>query len=175
MSDGMWPGPDGPSAQDVIDRLRQASKTVAVAESLTGGLVLAAFTDAPGASEVVRGGVVVYATETKAEQLGVDRQLLASRSPIDPDVALEMARGVRRRWSADLGLATTGVAGPDPQDGHPVGEVYVAVADASGDQVRRVDIPQSGTGDLRVLIRYATVCAILALAWEWLGSEPGVR
>jgi nicotinamide-nucleotide amidase len=154
----------------VIDRLREASKTVAVAESLTGGLVLAALTDAPGVSEVLRGGVVAYATETKAEELGVDRQLLATRSPIDPEVALQMARGVRKRWSADVGLATTGVAGPDPQDGHPVGEVYIAVADAKGDQVRSVDIPQGGTGDQRVLIRYTTVNAIFALAWELLGQ-----
>ena len=77
---------------------------------------------------MLRGGVVAYATDLKAALLDVDPALLDAAGPVHPDVAAQMARGVRSRLGADLGLATTGVAGPDPQDGHPPGEVHVAVA-----------------------------------------------
>jgi nicotinamide-nucleotide amidase len=100
---------------------------VAVAESLTGGLVMTALTSIPGASAVVRGGVVAYATEVKREVLGVDAALLDERGAVDGDVALAMARGVRELVGADFGLATTGVAGPDGQDGKAPGVVFVAV------------------------------------------------
>ena len=81
----------------------------------------------PGASAHVRGGIVAYATELKATLLGVDAGLLSERGPVDSEVAVQMAQGARRALSADVGLATTGVAGPDPQGGMPVGTVYVAV------------------------------------------------
>lgn len=88
--------------------------TLAVAESLTGGAVCARLVDVPGASRVLRGGVTAYATDLKASLLGVDDELLAARGAVDPDVAAAMAAGVRERLGADVGLATTGVAGPDP-------------------------------------------------------------
>lgn len=114
---------------DVVAQLRGAGRTVATAESLTGGLVCAALTDVPGASAVVRGGVVSYATDLKVSLLGVDEDVLAAPGgAVQPRVAQEMALGVTRSCSADLGVATTGVAGPDPQDGQPVGTVFVAVA-----------------------------------------------
>jgi nicotinamide-nucleotide amidase len=158
-------------ADAVVARMRQLGKTIAVAESLTGGMVMAALTEVAGVSDVLRGGSVVYATDTKASQLGVDDRLLAARGPVDPDVALAMAHGVRERWTADLGLATTGVAGPEPQDGHQVGEVYVAVADASDGRVIRCPIPQHGTGDEagRDHIRHATTQAALSLVEDWIG------
>jgi len=106
--------------------LTERGETVAVAESLTGGLVVAALVGVPGASTVVRGGVVAYMTDLKAALLGVDPELLGRVGAVDPDVAREMARGVGVRLGADHAIATTGVAGPDPQDGHPVGEVWVA-------------------------------------------------
>lgn len=160
---------DGVDVAALVARLREAGTTVAVAESLTGGLVLATLTATPGVSAVLRGGAVVYATKTKATQLGVPDGLLQARGPVDPDVALEMARGVRLRWGADLGLATTGVAGPDPQDGHPVGEAYVAVADSSRGHSERVAIPHAGTPQVpsRAQIRAATVRAALELLDEW--------
>jgi PncC family amidohydrolase len=107
--------------------LTQQGRTLAVAESLTGGLVVAAVVDVPGASAVLRGGVVAYATDLKAALLDVDPGLLAQEGAVHPDVALAMARGAAARLGADYAVATTGVAGPDPQDGHPVGEVHVAV------------------------------------------------
>jgi nicotinamide-nucleotide amidase len=162
---------EGVDVVDLVARLGQAGKTLAVAESLTGGLVMATLTDVPGVSEVLRGGAVVYATDTKASELGVDAGLLAERGPVDPEVALAMARGVRVLWSADLGLATTGVAGPDPQGGHPVGEVYVAVADASDGQVISCPVPQHGTGQTpdRGQVRSASVQASLGLLRDWIG------
>ena len=173
-------------AEDVVGALRDRGLTVAVAESLTGGLILVAFTEVPGVSDVLRGGAVTYATDTKASELGVDESLLRDRGPIDPDVAVAMARGVRSRWGADVGIATTGVAGPAPQDGHPVGEVYLAVSDAAGDQVEPLGpVPgltpdpagglqsEGGSADseqVRSLVRQQAVREALELVRTRLGS-----
>ncbi|WP_418001380.1 CinA family protein [Microbacterium psychrotolerans] len=124
---GPSPSPS-PDAVAVLGRLEVRGWSIAAAESLTGGRVTATLVDVPGASAHVRGGIVAYATEVKASLLGVDAALLADRGPVDPDIALQMAEGVRRVLRADVGLATTGVAGPDPQGGKPVGTVHVAVA-----------------------------------------------
>jgi nicotinamide-nucleotide amidase len=113
---------------DLVTALAARKQTVGCAESLTGGLVVAHLVDTPGASAVVRGGVVAYATELKAAVLGVDVDLLAARGAVDPEVARQMALGAQRLLGADWGVATTGVAGPDAQDGMPVGCVFVAVA-----------------------------------------------
>ena len=109
--------------------------TVAVAESLTGGRVAAALTAVPGASAVLRGSVTAYATDLKARVLGVDSNLLDRVGAVDGEVARQMAIGVRRLCGADVGIATTGVAGPSEQDGKPVGTVYVAVVGPDPDQV----------------------------------------
>jgi nicotinamide-nucleotide amidase len=119
-------------SREVVALLTAADRTVAVAESLTGGLVMASLVSVPGASAVVRGGVVAYATDLKASLLGVDRALLSLEGAVHPEVAREMALGIVSLVGADYGLATTGVAGPDPQDGRPVGEVHVGVAAAGG-------------------------------------------
>ena len=151
------------AAQRVIDGLRDRQLTVSTAESLTGGLVASAIVEVPGASDVFRGGVIAYATELKHDILAVDAALLAEHGAVHPDVAVEMATGVRERCSSDWGVATTGVAGPDPQDGHPVGEVYVAVVTGLGSEVRGLFL----TGD-RADIRAATVHAALDLLEECL-------
>ncbi|MEO5920419.1 MAG: CinA family protein [Pseudolysinimonas sp.] len=116
------------AAAELVAELTRRGLTIAVAESLTGGLLIAELIAVPGASVVVRGGVVAYATELKATLLGVDRDLLAASGPIHPDVAKQMAAGVRERLGADIGIATTGAAGPDPQDGHAPGEVWLGFA-----------------------------------------------
>src|SRR5689334_4106375 len=130
----------GPAAgaAAAIRALRTAGRTVATAESLTGGLVCAALTDVPGASAVVRGAVVAYATELKAQVLGVDPDLLATGGAVQAEVARQMATGVCRVLGAEIGIATTGVAGPEPQDGHPVGTVFVAVAGGGRTVVREL-------------------------------------
>jgi nicotinamide-nucleotide amidase len=157
----------GPRADAVtlLDRLVDRGWTVAVAESLTGGLVVARLIDVPGASRVVRGGVVAYATDLKGSLLGVDAALLAARGPVDPDVAVAMAEGVRSLLGADVGLATTGVAGPDPQDGHVPGTVHVAVAAPSATRVRSMHL----AGD-RDEVRAGARAAVLDLALQILVS-----
>ena len=109
----------------MLDALVAAGATVAVAESLTGGLLTAALTEPAGASNAVRGGVVVYATDLKATLAGVPVPLLDAEGPVSPDVAGALAAGARDRLGATYGLGVTGVAGPDPQGGRPVGTVYV--------------------------------------------------
>jgi nicotinamide-nucleotide amidase len=127
------PGADaGELARQIVAVLTASGQTVAVAESLTGGLVVAALTSIPGASVVVRGGVVAYATDLKAALLGVPGDLLARQGPVDPQVAAAMAAGVRARLGASYGLSTTGVAGPGPADGKPQGTVFIAVDGPSG-------------------------------------------
>lgn len=167
MSSG--PPLKGSLASLVIDALRARQESVATAESLTGGLVCAALTAVAGASAVVRGGVVSYATDVKASVLGVDPELLSARGAVDPDVAVAMAHGVCRRLSASWGIATTGVAGPEPADGKPVGCVFIAVVGPGQVRVRELRLE----GD-RAAIRSLTVEAALGLAHELIGSgEPG--
>jgi nicotinamide-nucleotide amidase len=145
-------------AADILAALGQRGETLAVAESLTGGLLAATLVEVPGASKVFRGGLVVYATDLKASLAGVPADLLAARGPVDPDVAVALAEGARDRCRADWGLATTGVAGPDAQDGVAVGTVFVAVAGTTGSRVRALAL----SGD-RPAIRTATVAAALDL------------
>jgi len=153
-------------AQALIDRLIARGWTAAVAESLTGGLVVASLISIPGASAVVRGGVVAYATDLKHTLLGVDAALLAEEGPVHPEVARQMAVGVREAAAvggvaADVGIATTGVAGPTPQDGIPVGTVHIAVATPA--EVRVQTLSLAGT---RAEIRFEATRSALALALE---------
>ena len=155
------PAGPGAVAGEVLARLSALGQTVATAESLTGGMLSAALVDVPGASGVFRGGLVVYATELKAILAGVPQDLLDRRGPVDGEVAAALASGAMRRCGADWGLATTGVAGPRPQDGHPVGTVWIAVAGPAGVTTRRLAVP----GD-RGAIRAATVRAALGMLLE---------
>lgn len=127
--------------------LAERGATVAAAESLTGGLLGGELTGMPGSSSTFVGGVVVYATRLKHSLLGVPERLLAAHGAVHPDVAAAMATGVRERLGATYGLAVTGVAGPDPQGGRPVGTVHAAVA-GPGDEVvvRSPVLPVPGDG-----------------------------
>jgi nicotinamide-nucleotide amidase len=153
-------------AEQVLARLRDSGHTVAVAESLTGGLVAAALTDVPGASAAFRGGVVAYATELKAALLGVDSRMLARHGAVFPAVAAAMADGVRSRLGATYGVATTGVAGPEPADGQPVGTAHIAVSAADDTVVRTIGL----SGD-RHEIRRLTVEHALGLLLGRLREE----
>lgn len=119
-------------AAETLRLLAESDQTLAVAESLTGGMVAAEITAVAGASRSFRGSVTAYATELKHRVLGVDAGLLAAEGAVNAQVAEEMAAGVRRVLGASWGIATTGVAGPEPQDGQPVGTVFVAVAGPRG-------------------------------------------
>jgi nicotinamide-nucleotide amidase len=148
---------------ELQDRLLARGATVAVAESLTGGLVTAALTATPGGSKIVRGGLVVYATDLKATLAGVDPNLLEDRGPVDPDVALALARGVRTRLSATYGIGVTGVAGPEPQDGKPVGLVYAALAGPGDADTRWRELRADGD---RAAVRSAAVGLCLRMLSE---------
>ena len=153
------PGGSGDAlAGQVISLLRTAGHTVAAAESLTGGLLAAALTSIPGASEAVRGGVVSYATDLKATLLGVPQAMLDAHGAVYAGVAAAMADGVRQRLGATFGVATTGVAGPDPADGQPVGTVHIAVSAHDDTVVRTLALDGS-----RARIRRLTVERSLAL------------
>jgi nicotinamide-nucleotide amidase len=148
----------------LLDRLVARGQTLAVAESLTGGLLAATIVDVPGASAAFRGGFVVYAADLKASLAGVPWPLLESHGPVDPSVAAALAAGARERCEADWGVATTGVAGPDSQGGQPVGRVYVAVAGPGEPIVREFNLP----GD-RSAVRHGAVAAALDLLTMALG------
>ena len=158
-------------AAEVLAALGSRRWTIAVAESLTGGLVAASIVEVPGASASLRGGVVAYATDVKRDVLAVDAGLLKERGAVDREVALQMAEGVRRLLGADVGVATTGVAGPEPQDGAPVGTVCIAVVTPRGATASTLLL----AGD-RSAIRAAATEAALATALAQLqsGHPPGV-
>jgi nicotinamide-nucleotide amidase len=158
------------SGAGVVHLLTERGLTIAVAESLTGGLLVSELIRTPGASAVVVGGVVAYSTALKHSVLGVDAALLASNGAVDPEVARQMASGVREVLAVDgrppdIGISTTGVAGPDPQDGKPVGTVFVGIA--FGDEVHSVELGLSGSRDE---VRAAVVVEALALIQRTAGA-----
>lgn len=153
-------------AGEAIRLLIDRGQTIAAAESLTGGLVAAALTDVPGSSKAFRGGVVAYATELKAELLGVDSDMLADHGPVYAPVAAAMADGVRKLLGATVGVATTGVAGPDPADGFAPGTVHIAVSLAEDTVVRTMAL----TGN-RDEVRRLTVERVLGLTLGRLREE----
>jgi len=159
-------------AEELLASLRRRGLHLAVAESLTGGALSAALVEVPGASDVLRGAVVAYATPVKHTVLGVDARLLAERGPVDGEVARQMARGARVALAvegrqAEVGVSTTGVAGPAMQDGVPVGTVHIGVSRGGREESRAFRFE----GD-RAAIRAATVSAALAYLREWI-SEGG--
>ncbi|MBQ2829971.1 MAG: nicotinamide-nucleotide amidohydrolase family protein [Oscillospiraceae bacterium] len=140
-------------------------KTLAAAESCTGGLVAARITDIPGASRAFRGGVVSYTNDVKADVLGVSRALLDEYGAVSEPVARAMAEGVRRVCGADFGVSVTGVAGPDTDErGNGVGTVYVALAASNGTQCRALHLG----GATRAHIRAQAADAAFSMVKEAL-------
>jgi nicotinamide-nucleotide amidase len=137
---------------DAPARLHRAllvrGETVAAAESLTAGLFCATLATVPGASATLRGGLVVYATELKSALAGVPADLLAAHGPVSSQTAAALADGVRARCAANWGIGLTGVAGPDPVDGHGPGRVYLGLAGADGTDVVQLDLP-GGRAEVR--------------------------
>ncbi|GAA4229269.1 competence/damage-inducible protein A [Actinomadura meridiana] len=159
-------GAEDESLARVVHRvLAERSATVAAAESLTGGLIGAELTATPGSSATFAGGMVTYATEVKHRLLGVPAGLLDEHGAVHPDVAAAMAAGVRDALGATYGLAVTGVAGPDPQDGHPVGTIFIGLAGPGGLRIvtsPRLPVPGPGP-ETRAVIRRMTVVHALEL------------
>ena len=151
----------------LVDALRRRGLTVAFCESLTAGLAAATLADTPGATAVLRGGritlatdrqkppaggLITYATDLKYSLAGVPE----GADPVDGDTAVAMARGARERCGADWGVALTGVAGPDPQDGHAVGEVWLGFAGPGGVDKQRLQL----SGDRREIREQAVNAAL---------------
>jgi nicotinamide-nucleotide amidase len=156
-------------AAGVLESLAGRGETVATAESLTGGLLSASLTDVPGASRSFVGGVVSYATRVKVAVLDVPPEVVERHGVVSEECAVAMARGVRRRLDSTWGVATTGVAGPDTQEGRPVGTVWVAVVGAERSATRLLAL----TGE-RPAIREASCGAALSLLHDLLREEPGL-
>ena len=153
-------------AARILAELDRRGETLASAESLTGGMVGELLTEIPGASTSYLGGVISYATRLKATLAGVDAAILSELGPVAERTAAEMARGVAQRCNADWGIATTGVAGPEAQNSHPVGQVFVAVSHPAGDLVRVKELSLKGE---RAAIRQQAAIAVLALLADVLG------
>lgn len=126
--------------EDIVARLTEIGETVAAAESITGGRLSARLTDGPGSSAVFAGGVVSYATEVKIKVLGVPQDLVDDHGVVSGECARSMAEGVRSLLGTTYGVSTTGVAGPDTQEGKPVGTVYVGVAGPAGTTVAELSL-----------------------------------
>jgi nicotinamide-nucleotide amidase len=153
------------AAGTVVAALRARGWTLATAESLTAGRVAAAVADVPGCSDVLRGGVVAYQSDVKVELLDV-LPADAVAGVVSRAVAEAMATGARHRVGADVGVSTTGVAGPDPHAGEPVGSVWIAVA--TPDDVVSEHLTLTGSRDA---IRASTVQAVLELLVRVLGRS----
>ncbi len=154
---------------EVLTALVRRRATLAVAESLTGGLIGATITAVPGASQAFRGGVISYATDLKQALLGVPEDLLLREGAVHPEVAAAMAAGVARLCEASYGLAVTGVAGPEPQDGRPVGTVYVAVSDPD-DEIHQRQLTLKGS---RERIRIETMDQAIDLLASVVKANEG--
>lgn len=155
-------------AEEFVATLTAAGQTVATAESLTAGLVSATIAGVPGASKVLVGGIVVYATELKASLGGVPMDVLETDGAVSERSASHLATHIRSLTGADWGISLTGVAGPDSQEGHPAGTVFVGIASVSGVAVKRLSLMGS-----RWEIRSAAVAACLSEVLSKLAYESG--
>ncbi|TYP83708.1 CinA family protein [Blastococcus xanthinilyticus] len=160
--------PEAPAAE-VHRALLGRGETVAAAESLTAGLLCATLAAVPGASATLRGGAVVYATDLKAALAGVPEDLLAAHGPVSRPTAAALAEGIRVRCSATWGIGLTGVAGPDPVDGHGPGRVYLGLSDGERTDVVQLDLP----GDRAAVRTGAVDHALTALLDRLRGGRPG--
>ena len=164
--------------QVLLALLEERGWKLAVAESATGGLVAARLVGVPGVSSVFRGGVVAYDAQVKRNVLGVTGDTLAAAGEVSEEVALEMADGVAREFRAEVAVAVTGSAGPEPL-GAAVGTMVVAVRTPERAKARTFRMP----GDRERVRTYTTTAALhllrLALTGEWWGDDPqsiwGVR
>ena len=145
-----------PIAREAVTALKEHGLTVCTCESLTGGLICATLVDVPGASKVVRGGLITYQTDTKPLLAGVDAALIEAKGVVSAEVAAAMAEGARCRLHADIAVSATGMASPGEPDELPAGTVFVGVASEKG--MRVIPLKLSGS---RAEIRQATVKAAI--------------
>jgi len=157
---------DDNMAKIILDLLENQDLTLSIAESCTGGLLASAFVDIPGSSQVLLEGAVTYSNKAKIARLGVNEDLIASHGAVSPQVAEAMAEGVARTSGADIGISTTGIAGPDGGSAHkPVGLVYVGLHMAGKTIVKELRL----IGDRNEIRKRAVVCALDMLRVQALG------
>ena len=150
-------------AAQVVDKLLAERKTLATAESCTGGMIASHITAIPGCSSVFFGGCVTYTNEIKQKLLGVSTETLAAHTEISAETACEMAKGARERLGTDLAVATTGIAGPGGGTAeHPVGTVYMAIATEHGAQASRLELGNIGREEVRMRAAEFALLAILS-------------
>lgn len=144
LGSAVWGADDDSLETAVVAMLRERGLTLSTVESCTGGLLASALTDAPGAAEVFKGGLVTYMTQSahSKEDLGVPAAVIDEYGVVSEQTAIAMATAVRERFGTDIGVGVTGVAGPAPEDGRPVGEVHIGLAEAEGSQSLRFHFPQ---------------------------------
>jgi nicotinamide-nucleotide amidase len=157
-----------PDAEEALGLLGAAGATLATAESLTGGQLAAAVTAVPGASASYLGGFVTYATELKESVLGVPHDLVERYGVVSAECASAMAAGCRDATGATYTLATTGVAGPDAQEGKPVGTVFVGIAGPDGVSALTMEL----VGDRHQVQDRACREALSALCGVLRGEQP---
>lgn len=157
-----------PDVERIVAEAVAGQLTVATAESLTAGMVCSELASIPGASGMLMGAVVAYQNSVKESVLGVSSELLSRAGSVDPEVARRMAQGVRRLTGASLGVSTTGVAGPEPHDGQPVGTVYIGLADEYGAWCAQY----SFLGNRSAIRRQAAAHALLELQQAIDAAEP---
>ncbi|MDJ1371609.1 CinA family protein [Gulosibacter molinativorax] len=172
-----------PSAQtlELAKLLLEANLTIAVAESLTGGALGAEIVRVPGISGSFLGGIISYQDDIKHDLLGVDKRLLKEHGAVHRDVALQMAQGVRKKFkmfgrNADIGVSTTGVAGPEPSSkDQPAGTVFVGVSSLWGDHVSQLDfsnlVRENDPVGSRQRIRFATIESAIFNVIEHLANQ----
>jgi nicotinamide-nucleotide amidase len=162
-------GPAASPAARLHAALLARGETVAAAESLTAGLFCATLASVPGASGTLRGGAVVYATDLKTTLAGVDAGLLAAHGPVSEPTAAALAEGIRERCTATWGVGLTGVAGPDPVDGHGPGRVYLGLSDGLRTDVHQLDL----AGD-RAAVRAGAVAEAFTRLLDRLGEREAL-
>ncbi len=148
------------NAGAVVSALAERGQTIALAESLTAGMATAAIAGVPGASAVLRGGMVVYATDLKASLASVAESTLAQHGAVSAEAAIELARGARNQLGADWGVGLTGVAGPDEQEGKAVGTAYVGIAGPDRETVLALSVP-GPRWDVRVAVTRRAFAALV--------------
>ncbi|MFA5113487.1 MAG: CinA family protein [Candidatus Margulisiibacteriota bacterium] len=156
--------------QQIAELLRKSKQTVAAAESVTGGLVASHLTSVPGSSDYFIGGIVCYSPRVKVTQVGVAPALISQHGVVSKEVAIALAEEVKKRLRTDIGLATTGVAGPAPVPPAPVGKVFIALAGKSTVEYKELNL--QGT---RAEIREKAARACLGLLWLYLGGEDVLK
>lgn len=156
--------------QQIADLLRKSKQTIAVAESLTGGLVASRLTNIGGSSDYFIGGIVSYSPRIKVTQVGVPAALISQYGVVSKEVAISLAEEIKKRFRTDIGLSATGVAGPAPIPPAPVGKVYIALSGQKEVEWKELNLQGS-----RAEIREKAAQACLGLLWLYLGGADVIK